>query len=214
MNFDEFIKKYNGYAIDYDKGCGVQCVDLAKLYLDKVFGIKPGAWGNAHAYFDNYEYIPELYKNFDRIANTKEFKPVKGDICIWGKKLDGKYGHIAIADGVSTLTYFYTYDQNWGSKECKRVKHTYKAFLGVLRKKKLNKFKAGEKVEVNYKFTGACEYDKKLIEIEGSNLNKQVWIKGDKLTGVIAYAENNKYIVDFGSVGQMWINEENIKGKV
>ena len=35
MTFDEFIKTYNGKKIDYDGVCGVQCVDLIKLYLDK-----------------------------------------------------------------------------------------------------------------------------------------------------------------------------------
>lgn len=41
MNYEEFIKEYNGKSIDYDNVSGVQCVDLAKMYLDKVFGIKP-----------------------------------------------------------------------------------------------------------------------------------------------------------------------------
>lgn len=43
MTFDQFIKKHLGKAMDYDGVSGVQCVDLAKYYLDEVFGIKAGA---------------------------------------------------------------------------------------------------------------------------------------------------------------------------
>ena len=49
MTFDQFIKKHLGKAMDYDGVSGVQCVDLAKYYLDEVFGIKAGAWGDARA---------------------------------------------------------------------------------------------------------------------------------------------------------------------
>lgn len=45
MNYQEFINTYNGKLIDYDRVSGVQCVDLAKMYLDKVFGIKPRSLG-------------------------------------------------------------------------------------------------------------------------------------------------------------------------
>lgn len=45
MNYQEFINTYNGKSIDYDGVSGVQCVDLAKMYLDKVFGIKPRSLG-------------------------------------------------------------------------------------------------------------------------------------------------------------------------
>ena len=38
MNYNEFINAYNGKSFDYDGVSGVQCVDLAKMYLDKVFG--------------------------------------------------------------------------------------------------------------------------------------------------------------------------------
>ena len=54
MNFNEFVKKYLGKAVNYDGVCGVQCVDLAKLYADKVLGVKFGAFGDTHCYYDNY----------------------------------------------------------------------------------------------------------------------------------------------------------------
>lgn len=132
MNFDEFINKYTGKAIDYDGGYGVQCVDLIKLYLDKVFNLKIGAIGNAHAYYDKYNSVPILKNNFTRIANTPDFIPQKGDIAVWSKSMGGT-GHVAICTGEGTTSYFYTYDMNLGTKPMKKVKHTYKQFLGVLR---------------------------------------------------------------------------------
>ena len=135
MSLDEFVKNYLGKATDYDKGMGVQCVDLIKLYLDKVFSIKIGAIGNAEAYFRRYDEIPVLKENFDKIQNTKSFVPKKGDICVFGTKLS-KYGHICIATGEGDTSYFNSWDQNWGSKEMKVVRHNYTGFEGVLRYKK------------------------------------------------------------------------------
>lgn len=132
MNYDEFISTYLGKSFDYDGVSGVQCVDLAKMYLDKVFGIKPGAFGNAKDYYENFNKLP-IKTSFTRIANTANFVPKKGDIVVWGTGLGNKYGHIAIATGEGNTSQFYSYDLNWGSKVVHKVLHNYKGFLGVLR---------------------------------------------------------------------------------
>lgn len=132
MNYNEFIKKYLGKSIDYDGISGVQCVDLIKMYLDKVFEIKSSAWGNAKDYYENFNNLP-LKNYFTRIKNTPDLIPQKGDICIWGTGLGNKYGHIAIATGEGTAKQFYSYDLNWGGKTVRRVLHNYTGFLGVLR---------------------------------------------------------------------------------
>lgn len=137
ITYAEFIKKYNGKAKDYDGVAGVQCVDLIKYYLKEVFGLNPGAWGDAHCYYDNFNNISALAKNFTRIANTPSFVPQKGDIVVWSPSLNGGWGHIAIATGEGNTTYFYSYDQNWyGNHDaCKMVKHNYNHVYGVLRPK-------------------------------------------------------------------------------
>ena len=132
MNYNEFINNYNGKSFDYDGVSGVQCVDLIKMYLDKVFGIKAGAWGNAKDYYENFNNLP-LKNSFTRIANTTSFIPQLGDIVVWGAGLGNTYGHIAIATGEGNTSNFYSYDLNWGSKTVHKVKHNYKGFLGVLR---------------------------------------------------------------------------------
>lgn len=132
MNYNEFINTYLGKSFDYDGAAGVQCVDLAKMYLDKVFGIKAGAWGNAKDYYENFNNLP-LKNTFNKIANTPSFIPQKGDIVVWGTGLGNSYGHIAVATGEGDTHQFYSHDLNWGSKVVHKVLHNYKGFLGVLR---------------------------------------------------------------------------------
>lgn len=143
MNYNEFIEKYVGKSFDYDGVAGVQCVDLIKMYLDKVFNIKAGSWGNAKDYYLNFEKLP-ISKYFRKIKNTNSFIPQKGDICVWGSGLN-IYGHVAIATGEGDTKYFYSYDLNWSSKKVKKVLHSYKGFLGVLR------YKGSEEIMKTYK---------------------------------------------------------------
>lgn len=175
MNYTEFIKAHNGKAMDYDGVAGAQCVDLAKFYLDEVFGIKPGAWGDAHAYYDNYNNLPELKKNFTRIANTPDFVPQKGDIMVWGSDLSsGGWGHIAICDGEGNKSYFTSYDQNWTGKHdpCTKIKHTYDHVLGVLRPKDQTKISGETKPK----------RQKKALDVRGFQY-------GANNAGILAYKE-------------------------
>ena len=148
MNYNEFINEYNGKSFDYDGKSGVQCVDLIKMYLNKVFGLTPGAWGNAKDYYENYNNNSVLKANFTRIANTASFVPQKGDIAVWGAGLGNTYGHVAIATGEGNTSEFYSYDLNWNGKTVHKVQHTYKGFLGVLRPKDQNKIGGEEEMKV------------------------------------------------------------------
>ena len=148
MNYNEFINEYNGKSFDYDGKSGVQCLDLIKMYLNKVFGLTPGAWGNAKDYYENYNNNSVLKANFTRIANTASFVPQKGDIAVWGAGLGNTYGHVAIATGEGNTSEFYSYDLNWNGKTVHKVQHTYKGFLGVLRPKDQNKIGGEEEMKV------------------------------------------------------------------
>lgn len=182
MTYSSFIKQYLGKSKDFDgvpSADPVQCVDLVKFYLRDVFGIKPGAWGNARDYYECFNSsswggYKQMRENFTRIANTPTFVPMKGDIAVWGAGLS-KFGHIAIADGTGNTSTFYTHDQNWYGKPCKRVQHSYKGFLGVLRPKRtirvdanirkgpgidfeiLGEYKKGEKVTVYQQTANWCK---------------------------------------------------------
>lgn len=139
MTFNEFVNKYNGKSNDYDGAYGVQCTDLIKLYVEKVFGVKAGAasWGNAKYYYTN---TPTALKNITtKVANTASFVPKKGDIMVWNGNVGGGAGHVAICTGEGNTSYFYSYDQNWGTKPMHKVKHSYDNVYGVLRPKDQSK---------------------------------------------------------------------------
>lgn len=141
MTYNEFVSAYNGKATDYDGAYGAQCVDLIKMYLNKVFGIKPGSWGNAKYYWLNFSKHSELTKNFTKIENTASFVPQEGDIMVWNGNVGGGCGHVAICTGEGNTSEFYSYDQNWNGKAMHKVKHDYDDVYGVLRPKDQSKIK-------------------------------------------------------------------------
>ena len=146
--YEQFIKAHNGKAADYDGVAGAQCVDLAECYLKEVFGLESGAWGDAHCWYDNFNNIPALKKNFTRIPNTPDFVPKKGDIGVWDSGLSaGGWGHIAVCSGEGDTSKFYSYDQNWSGRHdpCTRIQHTYSHFAGVLRPKDRSRIDPPEK---------------------------------------------------------------------
>lgn len=134
MSFADFVNKYLGKGTDYDGVYGVQCVDLAKLYIDKVLGVKPESIGNAYCYYDDF-YNTYLKRHFLLIPYAAGVKAQKGDLVVWGKKYNGKseHGHIAIATGVQDKDSITTYDQNWGGAQMKKVTHSLTGLKGFLR---------------------------------------------------------------------------------
>ena len=74
MTYDEFIKKHNGVAVNYDGAAGKQCVDLATAYFNEVFGsgIK-NFWYDAHHFWDLFDKNTWLKANFTKVKNTPSF---------------------------------------------------------------------------------------------------------------------------------------------
>lgn len=136
MTFDKWVKSNIGKGIDYDGAYGVQCVDLAKHFIKNVLGISPQSIGNAIDYYNKRHSSKYLTNNFVWIDNTPEFIPQKGDLCVFTSKSGN--GHISIATGEGTTSYFYSYDQNFPHAKHEpmtKCKHSYNSFLGVLRPK-------------------------------------------------------------------------------
>lgn len=137
MTFNKWVKENLGKGIDYDGTYGVQCVDLAKHYIKNVLGVTPQSIGNAIEYYNKRKTSEYLTKNFKWIDNTEEFIPKKGDLCVFTSKSGN--GHISVATGEGTTSYFYSYDQNFPKAKHEpmtKIKHSYTSFLGVLRPKK------------------------------------------------------------------------------
>ena len=136
MIFDDFVKKYLGKGIDYDKAHGVQCFDLANQYCKDVVGCCGFSGLYAHMIYNNFNTQPNR-SYFTRFANTPEFVPKKGDIAVWSASLNGKAGHVAVCTGEGNTSYFYSLDQNWtgNNDPVTKVKHNYNCVLGFLRPK-------------------------------------------------------------------------------
>lgn len=143
MTYDQFQKKYLGVAVDYDKVAGVQCVDLVDQYLKDVFGITGVYCNGARELFTKFNTYPALVKNFNKIADSKEFVVKKGDILIWD---GGTWGHCGLGTGKGNVDWFESLEENtYGKHEpTQLVKHYFNGksgpdyvnpFLGVLRPK-------------------------------------------------------------------------------
>lgn len=171
MTFDAWVKSYLGKKIDYDNVSGVQCVDLAKHYMNKVLGLKPASFGNAKCYATDFYDYSFFKNNFELLKNTPDFIPKKGDI---GVRITGTYGHIFICDGVGTTSYFYAYDQNHTGKHepMTRRKMDYSQLQYVLRPKdqsnivsKVNKPKVKQWELYTMKTQAYCYKDKNAKDI-------------------------------------------------
>ena len=153
--FDKFFAERINKGIDVD-GNGVYCFDLANDYSVNLIGGKQ-FWGDgAYEIYTNFDNQPgkELY---ERIPNTPEFVPIKGDIMVWGQGL-GKWGHVAICNGEGDTTWFESYEQNWtgNNDPVALIKHNYNNVLGVLRPKDQSKV-LGDKAKVKTKVEAKVE---------------------------------------------------------
>lgn len=210
MTYDEFVKAYNGKASDYDGAYGAQCVDLIKLYLNKVFGVKPGSWGNAKYYWINFSKHSELTKNFTKIKNTPSFVPQKGDIMVWDGDVGGGCGHVAICTGEGTTSYFYSYDQNWNGKAMHKVKHDYDDVYGVLRPKDQSKVK-GNTTSSSAASTSSVGYYVPSVKWQNGSTDESVYSRSDfkEKIGTIYKKSTAKC---FGKKGSAYCVEYEVSG--
>jgi hypothetical protein len=111
MKYSTWVKTYKGKRINYDGVSGVQCVDLAKHYCDKVLGLGSiGSHGNAKEWWNNRNTDTWIKNNFTAITCTYANGECKvGDI---GIRATGVYGHIFIIASTSSKGKFTYYDEN------------------------------------------------------------------------------------------------------
>lgn len=182
MIFDEYFKKYLGVGIDFDNAYSYQCFDLANDFAVKVLGTRPfiGMW--AYEIYTNFKNQPDNDK-YTLIPNTPDYVPIKGDIVIWAKSLNGSAGHVAIASGEGTTTWFKSYEQNWTGRNdpVTLIKHNYNHVLGCLR------------IKDQSKITGKTVTDKTTTKSSSKSTSKELPIldvtgfkKGDKGLEVLA----------------------------
>lgn len=147
--FDKYFEERIGVGLDYDGYAGVQCPDLANDYAVNLIGSKSFIGASAYQIYTDYDRQPSKAM-YERIPNTPEFVPIKGDIMVWGTGI-GQWGHVAICTGEGDTTWFNSYDQNWTGKNdpVTLVRHSYNSVLGVLRPKDQTKIWGGIKGDAN-----------------------------------------------------------------
>ena len=132
MSLQQFIEKYLGTKVDWDKYYGGQCVDLYRQYVHDVldFPQSPGV-GGASEIWDSAS-PPQLY---DFIENTPTGLPQAGDIVVWNRKVGGGFGHVAIFLS-GDLNKFVSLDQNWPTlSKVTKTTHNYNSVIGWMRPK-------------------------------------------------------------------------------
>lgn len=125
---ENFIKKYDGKFIDYDKAYGNQCKDEFSAFNVEVAKNNKYIYGNAIELWDT---IPQ--EIYERIENTPQAVPELGDVIIWDRGI-GQYGHCAIATGNADVNTFESLDQNYpAGTPCHKQQHNYHHVLGWFR---------------------------------------------------------------------------------
>ena len=183
MIMDKWVEKNLGKSIDYDGVYGVQCVDLIKHFVKNVLLVEPQSIGNAIEYYRKRKTSSYLKTNFKWISNSAKFIPQKGDLCVFTSKSGN--GHISVATGEGTTSYFYSYDQNYPSgkhEPMTRVKHSYASFLGVLRPKFKGTIINAPTVTKGktYKLTAKCKVYKNFRTDSGAKKVSQLTADGRK----------------------------------
>lgn len=130
----EFIKNTKGMTIDYDKSCGVQCVDAIKYFNSLIYGkagFDCGECGYAYGLYSNYG-TNGVEKYFDK----ELFKNVQlGDWIVWnyGSK-EAPYSHV----GMYVETVNSNHVKIWGQTSGRGFDYNIvdtNGILGILRPK-------------------------------------------------------------------------------
>ena len=137
MTVEEFVKKYNGVKVDFDKKYGYQCVDLFRQWVKEGLGISEhtgpcSTTGGAKDLFIDYLKMPLEKKYFTR-ETKKAMRP--GDVLIWDSTETNKYGHVAIYLGTLNNDLIVFEQDGFKQDGAKINLRSKNKFLGFLRKK-------------------------------------------------------------------------------
>lgn len=166
MTTDEFVTKYNGKGIDFDGWYGFQCMDLYQQYTKEVL---EGSHVPANAYkvWDNYDTA-----TYNKIDNTPEGVPRKGDVVIWNENTGGGYGHIAVfVEG--DINSFKSFDQNWPvGSICHIQDHNYNNVTGWLRPKAVAQDDHADNLTKMLNWDSVVDYYNKTFLVRLDSLDK------------------------------------------
>lgn len=136
LTVDEFVKKYDGKSIDYDKMYGAQCVDLFNFYNKEVVGAGPIGTPKTGGARDLYEVESKnAVENYKRLSADSPLQP--GDVQVYAAphgrySRDGAvyyYGHVNIYIGDNKVI-----EQNGKKYQTTAIAQNYSVGrIGILR---------------------------------------------------------------------------------
>ena len=137
MKLHEFVDKYIGTKVDFDKAFGAQCVDLARQYFQDVWNVpQPEGVIGAQDFYFKHENRPVQKRHMDCIT-YKGLNPPVGAVVIFKACPANRFGHIGIclSSDDNTITLF----EQDGFKQdgAKITKWHYDLLVGWLIKKEL-----------------------------------------------------------------------------
>ena len=133
MTFEEFLTKYCGKKVDFDKVFGAQCVDLFRQYCFDVLKIPhTGGVDGAKELYENYQSMPLEKKYFVQLS--KKAVPEYGYTAVWGASPTNKYGHVALVIARLDSSTLLVFEQNGFTQDgAKIVRRDTKNLLGYLK---------------------------------------------------------------------------------
>lgn len=124
MNLEEFLNKWNNR---YTGGTN-QCVELISKYREEVLGTPSFGIQLAKDIYNKAQ--DEFY---DKIPNTPENIPQRGDIIVFNGNIASGVGHTDIATGEGDVHWFNSFSENWPiGSPCHYVRHNYNNVIGWL----------------------------------------------------------------------------------
>lgn len=98
MTLIEFVEKFKGKVVDFDKMYGAQCVDLVREYFQDVWELpkQPEGVIGAQDFFYQHESRPIQRQLCDCHTYNGANLPPVGSVVIFKSTGTNKFGHIAI----------------------------------------------------------------------------------------------------------------------
>jgi len=106
----QFLQDWLWKPNDYDKGFGVQCVDLSKAYSKEVFWIE--LWNFSWWALNAWLTCSPFNSKWIRIKNTSSFIPRVWDVVFFDKTSSNKFWHVAVVSEWSTNIKLNVIEQN------------------------------------------------------------------------------------------------------
>ena len=129
MTLNEFVLKYRGQKVDFDKTYGAQCVDLFRQYCHDVWNTPHlGAVQGAKDIWINYAHMPLEQKYLIKVKGNLR----AGDVLVWD---GGMYGHVAIFMAMCGSNYIVFEQDGYKQDGAKISLLTGSGLLGALRKR-------------------------------------------------------------------------------